>query len=208
MNSFLKYYAGSFVKPGRTFEAILEEPRQLRYSLGAVGIIALTYTFVYIFLILGGGQPFKPWLDIPLDVYYQYNVFFCAPSMFLGWVLAAGVVHLFAQSRTSRGSFEQILSLFGFGIGVASWSTGMHDLLTSFLGAAGIINQHEYEVALNSPTIWRTLLWIQMTLYLLWFITLFSIAVRKAYRLSPIASFALGTAGFVLYQGFFLIFNR
>jgi hypothetical protein len=29
-----------------------------------------------VFLIFGGGQPFKPWLDIPSETYYRYNVFF------------------------------------------------------------------------------------------------------------------------------------
>jgi hypothetical protein len=34
-----------------------------------------------------------------------------------------------------------------------------HDLPDTFLGAVGIINLGEYEVALNSSTIWRTILW-------------------------------------------------
>lgn len=208
MNSFFRYYTGSIFKPQLTFKDLLTEPRQLHYALGAVAIMAAVYTFVYLFLILGGGQPFKPWLDIPLETYYRYNVFFCAPSMFLGWILAAGVVHLLSKLIVQRGTFEQILTLFGFGIGLASWSTGVHDFLTSFLGAMGIISQHNYEAALNSPTIWRTLLWAQMAIYLVWFITLFSFAVRNVYGLSRGPSLLLGVSGFIVYQGFFLIFNR
>lgn len=208
MSAFFAVYRDTFLYPRRSFETLLTEARQVRYAVTSVAIMATLYTFVYIFLILGGGQPFKPWLDIPLDVYYRYNVFFCAPSMFLGWILAAGVTHLFGRWASGTGTFEQILCLFGFGIGVASWSTGFHDLLTSFLGATGVISQPGYEVALNSPTLWRTLLWIQMFLYLIWFILLFSLAARMVYHLPVWASALLGLAGFVMYQGFFLIFNR
>jgi hypothetical protein len=161
-----------------------------------------------VFLIVGGGQPFKPWLDIPLDTYYRYNVFFCAPSMLLGWILAAGVVHTLSRLITAIGSFEQTLSVFGFGISIASWTTGFHDLITSFLGAIKLIDQNEYELALNSPTPWRTLLWIQMLAYLIWFVILFSKGTKAVYRISTFQSVLFGAIGFLVYQCFFLIFNR
>ncbi len=128
--------------------------------------------------------------------------------MFLAWILSAGTVHLLSRFWTHLGSFEQTLAVFGFGIGVASWATGLHDLLTSFLGAMHIIDQRHYEVLLNSPTIWRTLLWIQMLLYLLWFVILFSKGTRAVYRIQRWVSLMLGCAGFLVYQLFFLIFNR
>lgn len=205
---FLTYYLGTAIHPRRTFELLIAEPRQVGYGFRAVAIMAIVYTLVYLFLILGGGQPFKPWLNIPLEKYYQWNVFFCAPSMFLGWILAAGVVHLLARAASSEGTFEQILCLLGFSIGIAPWSTGIHDLLTSLLGALGVIHQREYEEALNSPTLWRTLLWIQMFIYLIWFLVLFSLANRVVYRFSLTKSALLGLTGFLIYQGFFLIFNR
>ncbi len=207
-DSFWGYYRATFVQPGKTFESLISDRRALGLSLKAVLIIAVLYTFVYIFLIFGGGQPFKPWLDIPLDIYYRYNVFFCAPSMFLGWILAAGVVQVLSRFLSGKGTFEQILSVFGFGIGIASWSTGIHDILTSFLGAVHLIDQRDYELALNSPTIWRTLLWIQMIIYLLWFVFLFSKGVLAVYQIKKWQAIFLGTVGFLVYQLFFLIFNR
>lgn len=206
--NFLNYYWSIVVGPRPAFENLLKDKYSLGYSAVAVLIIAVLYTFVYLFLIFGGGQPFKPWLNIPLETYYRYNIFFCAPSMFLGWILAAGVVHSVSRLFSSRGTFEQTLSVFGFGIGIASWTTGIHDILTSFLGAVHLIDQHDYEIALNSPTIWRTLLWIQMAAYLIWFIILFSKAVRVVYGYKSVQSVLLGSAGFFVYQFFFFIFNR
>lgn len=196
------------LSPGQAIDALIKDTKFLRYSAFAVSITAILYTFVYAFLIAGGGQPFKPWLNIPLETYYKYNLFFCAPSMFLGWILSAGVVHLLSKSITKSGTFEQTLSVFGFGISIASWTTGIHDFLTSLLGAMHIIDQRLYELTLNSPTFWRALLWLQMTAYLIWFIVLFYKGVIKIYIVKPWQAVILGTIGFFTYQLFFLIFNR
>lgn len=208
MKTFGNYYWSTFTRPRATFEDLISDPHKLKFSYIAVLIPAILYTMVYVFLIFGGGHPFKPWLDIPLEVYYRYNVFFCAPSMFLGWILAAGLVQVLSHVISGKGSFEQALVVLGFGIGVASWATGLHDILTSFLGAIHVIDQRQYEIALNSPTIWRTLLWIQMIIYLLWFIVLFSIGIKTVYKVRYWQAVVLGIIAFLTYQLFFLIFNR
>lgn len=208
LKTFSNYYRAIIVRPGPSFQNLIQDKNALKFSIISVLIQAILYTLVYLFLILGGGQPFNPWLNIPLESYYRYNVFFCAPSMFLGWILATEVVHLLSRSFISSGSFEQTLCVFAFGISIASWTTGLHDVLTSFLGACHIINQHNYEIALNSPTFWRTLLWIQMIAYLIWFIVLFSKGVKSVYGIKTIPSLLLGISGFLIYQLFFLIFNR
>jgi hypothetical protein len=206
--NFFEYYRGTVFQPGKTFEALVQDKRHRRYALFAVSITAVLYTFVYVFLIFGGGRPFKPWLDIALEDYYRYNVFFCAPSMFLGWILAAGVVQITCRFFAGTGTFEQTLSVMGFGIGIASWSTGIHDILTSFLGAVHVIDQGNYELLLNAPTIWRLLLWVQMVIYLVWFIFLFSKGIRAVHNVKTAQAIFSGTVGFVIYQMFFLIFNR
>jgi len=200
--SFIKYYIRTITSPTNTFNHLLADKRSLPFGLYALLITSVVYTLVYVFLNIGGGQPFKPWLNIPLDKYYKYNVFFCAPSMFLGCILAGGVVHTLSRSITSNGTFEDTLVVFGFGISIASWTTGIHNLITSFLGATKVINQHNYEVALNTPTIWRTLLWIQMTAYLIWFIILFSKGTKSVYQTTNLQASLIGTLGFLVYQFF------
>jgi len=168
----------------------------------------VVYTLVYLFLIYGDGRPYKPWLDIPEGVYYRYNVWFTAPTMFIGWLAAAAFTHLLTRSFTHSGTFDDLLVLLGFTISIASWSTSIHDLITSGLGAVHLINQQHYELLLNTPTIWRTILWILFGLYFAWFILLFSISVRVVYNTTKIAAVLLGVAGFLIYQGLFLVFNR
>jgi hypothetical protein len=98
--------------------------------------------------------------------------------------------------------------VLGFGIGLASWTTGFHDLLTSFLGGMHIISQRGYEIALNTPTVWRTILWIQFALYLFFFLLLFTKGIKSAHKIKTLPAFFLAFIGFICYQMFFLIFNR
>ena len=60
MSSFIHYYLQTIIRPRRTFDSLVTDPRRLRFGMLALAIMAVVYTFVYIFLIFGGGQPFKP----------------------------------------------------------------------------------------------------------------------------------------------------
>lgn len=208
MRSFNHYYWNAFLRPAEVYKRLLTDNRKLRYALYAILINMVAYTLVYVFLIYGDGRPYKPWLDIPEELYYRYNVWFTAPSMLVGWLAAAGLVHLISRSFTWVGTFDDLLILLGFSISIASWSTSVHDVVSSGLGALHIIDQQQYELLLNTPTIWRTILWVLFGLYFLWFMLLFSISVYLVYKPRKIVALLLGIAGFGVYQLFFLIFNR
>jgi hypothetical protein len=78
--------------------------------------------------------------------------------MWCCWILAAGIAQLLSKLVGGKGNFEDTLSVFGFGITLASFFSPLHDLTDSFLAAIGLLDQRWYEQALNSPTIWRTIL--------------------------------------------------
>lgn len=210
MKSFRDYYFGIIIRPRRTFDLLVLDSRRLRFGLLALLITIILYTLVYVFLTIGGGAPstFTPWLAIPAEDYYKYNQFFLAPSMFAGWILAAGIAQLLSRPFSGKGSFEDNLSVFGFAIGLASLASLSHDLPDSFLGAIGVIDLREYEVALNSPTIWRTILWILYGLYFILFFLLFPKGVGAAQRIRSGPAILIGVLAFMVYQGAFLIFNR
>jgi hypothetical protein len=128
--------------------------------------------------------------------------------MFASWILAAGVVQLLSRLFYGKGSFENTAGVMGFGITIASLATSIHDLVSSFLGAIKVIDQHEFEVALNSPTIWRAILWVLMLAYLVWFIVLFTKGIKIAQKVKTGEALLLGTMGFIVYQVLFFVFNR
>lgn len=207
---FKDYYFGTIFRPRRMFDALMADGHRLRFGLLALLINAVLYTLVYVFLSIGGGAPssFTPWLAIPSKVYYHYNQFFLAPSMFMCWLLAAGVAQLLSRLFSGKGSYEDTLTVFGFGISIASLASLVHDLPETFLGAIGLINLREYEVALNSPTIWRTILWTLYTLSIIWFIVLFPKGIRAAHRIRRGPAILVGVVAYIVYQGVFVIFNR
>ena len=208
--SFKDYYFGTILQPGRTFTALLADERRLRFGVYALGINAVLYTLVYVFLSMAGAVPssFMPWLSIPKEVYYQYDRLILAPSMLICWILAAAVAQLLSRAFGGKSSFEDMLSLFGFAISIASLASLLHDLPDSFLEAIGLINAREYEVLLNSPTVWRTILWVLYTLYLVLFLVLFPKAVSAAQRIRRGPAVLVGVLAFIAYQGMFLVFNR
>ena len=208
--SFKEYYFGTMFRPRKTFEALITDNRRLKFGLIALLINIFLYTLVYIFLTIGDGAPssFTPWLAIPKDVYYFYNQFLLAPSMFLCWIAAAGTAHLLSHLASGTGSFEDTLSVLGFAIGISCLASLSHDLTDAFLGAIGILDLKAYEVALNSPTIWRTILWILYGLYFVLFLVLFPTGIRVAQRIKLGQAILIGTLSFIVYQVVFLVFNR
>jgi hypothetical protein len=176
----------------------------------ALAINAVLYTLVYVFLARSGGAPssFTPWLAIPTGVYYHYNQFFLAPSMVMCWILAAGAAQLVSRLFRGSGSFEDTLGVLGFAISIASLAAIAHDLPDSFLGVIGVLDQRWYETALNSPTIWRTVLWICYGTALVWAPVLCAVGVAAAQRMRRGPAVLVGALAFLIYQGVFVIFNR
>ena len=84
----------------------------------------------------------------------------------------------------------------------------VHDLTDTFLAAIGLLDVKWYETALNTPTIWRTILWILYGLYFLFFFFLFPKATGASQRLKPAPAILIGVLSYLVYQGVFFIFNR
>ena len=91
VKSFAAYYLGVVVRPRRTFDALMQDPRRLQFGAGALIVTGILYTWVYVLLYVGGAQPttFRPWPAIPADDYYRYNRFLLAPSLLMCWLLAS-----------------------------------------------------------------------------------------------------------------------
>lgn len=210
--SFGSYYLGTLLRPRRTFDALMQDPRRLKFAMWAMLISAALYTWIYFNLSIGGGAPGapKPFLDIPTDVYYQYNRWFLLPSMFGAWILAAGVAQLLSRAFGGQGTFEDTLSALGYATAIATLASVAHDLPESFLGATGLLDLRAYEARLNSATLAALVLWIFYVLYLILFLVLYPKAVGAAQRFGPgiWRSILVGELAFIVYQGVFIIFNR
>lgn len=165
---------------------------------------------MYIFLTMADGAPstFTPWLNIAKEDYYAINRFLLAPSMFICWFTAASFIQVVSRLAGGSGTFEQTLSTIALSISIAMWGALIHDLPMSFLSAVGVIDAKQHEIAMNSPTIFRTILWICYSIYFIAFFILFSISVRVVHKLSRTRSILIGSIAFIIFQTIFLVFNR
>ena len=170
----------------------------------------VAYTLMYIFLTIGKGAPsvLTPWLNIPKDDYYSINRFLLAPSMILCWITASAVIQILTRIFNGAGTFEQTLTIIALSISISMWGGLIHDLPMSLLSAVGVIDARQHEIDMNSPTIFRTLLWICYSIYFIAFLTLFPLAVKVVHKLTITKSIVIGWIGFILFQIIFFIFNR
>lgn len=210
-NGFARLYRTAFLRPRAAFDQLVASRHAVRWGVYGVAVTAAVYLLVYWFLAHNGGRPdvFMPWLAIEPEVYYRYNLLLVVPSLLLAWVAAAGFTQLVARALGGDGSFEQTAGAVGLSIGIASWATGLHDVVTAGLGYLHVMDQRAYEDAMNTPGApANILIWTLMALYLAWFVVLFTVAVRAAHGLGRARALATGAVGFVAYQLVFAIFNR
>lgn len=206
----MRDYLLTIIKPGRSFERLLNKEKY--FSLGFLYILIpiIGYTLMYVFLTIANGAPsvFTPWLNIPKESYYSINRFLLAPSVIICWLVASSSIQIFSRMNKGEGTFEQTLTVIALSISISMWGGLIHDLPMSFLSAVGIIDAKQHEIAMNSPTIFRTLLWICYSLYFIAFITLFPISVKIVHKLNWIKSILIGVFGFIIFQLMFFLFNR
>lgn len=212
MNSkkFLPLYFRMFIKPQSTLDMILSNDQKLKFGFLAFLFPSLGYTLFYIMAYYAGGAPstFKPWLALPIENYFRYDIFLTFPGYYLSWVGAASTIFLVSRLLKGEGSYENTLVIIAFGLGVASWSSMLHDLTDAFLSVTGIIDMKAYEQLLNTPTFWRNLLWTLYTIYFFWFIALFTLGIKKVHRFGTILSLCLAFLGLTVFQTILLIFIR
>lgn|GEM_PF-509737 len=209
--NFWRVYGLAFMRPARAMERLVRSREPVRFGALGVAITGVTYSLVYFFLSQNGGRPtvFKPWLAIPAELYYRYNLLLHVPSLLLAWVAATGFTQLAARALGGKGTFETTLGALGLGIGVASWGTGLHDLFTTCLGYLRLLDQRAYEDAMSTPgTGAHRLIWALMLLYLSALLWLFTRGVGVAHGLRVGSALACGALGFIVYQSIFALFNR
>jgi hypothetical protein len=210
LSGFWHFYWRVFVSPTKAFQQIDLDNRKMVLGFIASTIPALGYTLFYIMASRAGGAPtvFVPWLNLPMDKYFYYAIFLAIPGYLLAVFFASGFVYFCMRLARINVSFDSVLMVLGFGIGVVSWSTLLHDLIDAFLGFIRVIDMSQYEQALNEPTFWRYLLLTLYVIYFVWFFILFQkgIAVIGAISRARASLFAL--IGLVSFQLVLLLFIR
>jgi hypothetical protein len=210
MSSVISLYLQTFYKPKKTIEELITRDDSLKISFIYIAIPIFFYTLMYVFLTIANGAPsvLTPWLNISKENYYAVNRFLLAPSMLICWVAATSFIQISSRFLGGTGTYEQTLVSVALSISIAMWGGLIHDLPMSFLSAIGIIDAKQHEIDMNSPTIFRTLLWICYSIYFIAFFILFPLSVKVVHKHSWLKSLVIGSLAFIIFQFIFLLFNR
>jgi hypothetical protein len=203
--TFFSYLGGTVVRPRKTFEQLLADPRRLTYGIGALLLIGVLYTLTVAGLALAGATIVVPaWIAIPADRYYYWEIFFGAPVYFAGWILAAGIVQLLSKPFGGRGSFEQSLAVLGFALTLPGFVTWIPETVETGFLLTGAMTQPEWLELIERPGPWKVIFQIYQVVALGWYLVLFPLAVRAVQRLRWLPSVLLGhvtvlVVGFVIF---------
>jgi hypothetical protein len=210
LSAFKDYYLGTILRPRATFDALMADERRIRYGVIAIAITVQLYVLLYLFMSLGAAafSTLKPWLTLPAASFHHYEEFFLAPSLLICWILAAGVAQLFSRACSGQGSFEDMLSVLGFGISIACLPALLIDLPESILGTLGVIDVPRAEAALSSQTMWHEAAMLLYAISITWCIVLFCIGIGAGQRLRRTPAVIVGLFVYLIYQIALVMFNR
>jgi len=109
-------FAQSVINPNNAFSFLKEE------SNFSVGFFLNTLKWVlcefYVYYLFKSDQVFfiEPWINIPVDRYRYYELFFYIPYGILAWIFTAGVVQTLATAFGGKGTFASTLNIVGITI--------------------------------------------------------------------------------------------
>lgn len=210
MKTFFREYLGAFVRPAAVFRRNQASDRQLFLGFWAAMVPALGYTLFYVMASVAGGAPssFRPWLSLPLEHYFSYAVFLSVPGYLLAILFSSALTYLLCRALRVDVTFDALVMVLGVAVGVATWSSMLHDLIDSFLAVIGIIDMRWYERQLNEPTFWRALLLGLYAVYFVWIGALLTLGIRAVTSLRGLPAVLCSLVTLVAFQAVLLLFIR
>lgn len=102
------------VRPRAAARELLAAPDALRTGLRGFAVLAAMYTFTVFWGWRNGfGAAVEPWVPIPAEDYYFWEMFFAAPVYAVVLVVYAGVAQLVLRALGGVGRFEDLVALLG-----------------------------------------------------------------------------------------------
>ena len=183
MRRFWAYLGGTVIRPHSTFTRLLADPHHLAYGVGVTALMGLLYTLTVIGMAIVKMEiTTPPWLIIPAENYYFWQIFFAAPVFLAGWILAAGLVQLLSKPFGGAGTFEGTLAVLGFAMTIPCFVTWIPETLGTVLMLTGVMTQEQWLAITARPGFWQIFAQAYLFVALGWYLLLFPIAVAVAQK--------------------------
>jgi len=207
MASMLSYFGGAFIKPRRTFERLLAEPKKFVKGVRVMILIGILFTLTVTALAVAGALlPAPVFIPLAPQNYYFYEIFFAAPVFFIAWLLAAVLTHLGSLVFGGRGSFKATAAALAFAFAVPAFLMWLpQNVFAGFLLLG--MSQEEFMSYTAVPGPWQTGALVYQGLALLFLIAGAVKAVSVVRKLKGISALLVGlfAAGvFAVIVGIFI----
>ena len=119
LNPAIKLWFKATFRPIGVFKEIAAKKDTLEVSFVMMLVFSILYTITAIILCLNDFTPaINPWLPIPKEDYYFYQIFWTIPWGLSTWILISGITHILATigRESSAAKYE-----YGLFISSISW---------------------------------------------------------------------------------------
>lgn len=205
---FLKYQWYFIQSPAKAIAALAAEDSPLSIGFKNILLTACLYDLAILLWLIGdAGVIAPPFLAIPAEQYYVYEVFFFIPVFIATWLLGAGIIYLVAVLLGKAGRFDVLLASLGVGISVCAYFTMIPDLIQGVLFSTGMVSQAVY-LEKTGQGILMVIVWAYLLGYLGTNIASFAASARHVMGLPCWKAVLVGLAGFLGYFALFFTVIR
>jgi hypothetical protein len=209
MGKFWNYLGGTVIRPRSTFTHLLADPRQLVYGGKAVLLIGVLYTLTVIGLAVAKVPvAVEPWIAIPAEDYYFWEILFGMPVGVMGWILAAGLVQLLSKWFKGSGTFEGTFAVLGFTMTVPMFITWLPETLLTVLILIDVMSHKQWVEMTAHSRFWQVFGVGYQLVALAWYLVLVPIAVAVTQKLRWWQAAIVGTLTVVIVGFVMVIFIR
>lgn len=208
MKSFWGYFIGTIFKPRATFRTLLADPKQVSKGFKAVLFMGILYTLTVAGFAASGALITAPaFINLWPENYYFWEMFFAAPVVFMGWILAAGFGHLLSQAGKGSGSFEGTLAGLGFAVTVPQLATWIPETIFAIFLLSGM-KQEEMMERTAQPGFWQSFAIAYQAVAILWMLILVITALITGQKMRWWRSLLIGLLTTALFMAVMIIFIR
>ncbi|MBN1998863.1 YIP1 family protein [candidate division KSB1 bacterium] len=209
MKLFWYYLNKTVVNPALAFRQLADESKQLSPGWAAVLVFAGLSVLSAIGLVVIQAKPFiQPWINIPPENYYFWEIFIITPVSVFDLIIAAGLAHLLSQTFNGKGTFEATFACLAFATSLPWYLSWTIRMIGVVLTLAGVMTYSEWVDVIARPGF---LSFFQNSIQLLaffWYLFLVPVAIVAAQKLNKRRAILVGFLTCLIYGFFMLIFIR
>jgi hypothetical protein len=208
MKSFWGYFIGTIIRPRPTFRLLLADPKQVSKSFKAVLFMGILYTITVACFAASGALISAPaFINLQPENYYFWEMFFAAPVVFLGWILAAGFGHLLSRWGKGAGTFEGTLVALGFAVTVPQIATWIPETIFGVFLLFGM-KQEAFMELTAQPGFWQISVIAYHAVAVLWMLILVITAIIASQKMRWWRTLLVGLFATAVFMAVMIIFIR